>query len=409
MSEKLPEGWKEKTFYCVLETIVDYRGISVPKATNGIPLITARNIRDGYYDFSDQEYIDQNAYLNWVSRGKPQKNDILFTTEAPLGKACLFPEHGEYAIGQRVISLRVKQDEMYSKFLLYFILSTEGQTSIDFHATGTTAKGIKSSEVKKIKIRYPALSEQQKIAHILSTWDDAIHCTQNVLENSKKQKKALTQQLLTGRRRLPGFSEKWKPQCLKDCASLSSKSNTSNENLPVISCSKHYGFVDSLKYFNKQVFSKNLNTYKVICKGEFGYPANHIEEGAIGYQNKYDKALVSPIYVVFKLSNHVDPYFLYATLKTDAYRQKFNAATSASVDRRGSLRWPEFSKIEVLLPPLPEQKAIADVLTAADAVIQQYEAKLANLQAQKKALMQQLLTGKIRVKTDTDAAQHQLA
>ncbi len=253
----------------------------------------------------------------------------------------------------------------------------------------------------KLLINIPPVSEQQKIACILTTWDAAITCTQKLLENSKQQKKALMQQMLTGRRRLPGFNGEWRQQSIQSFSQNSSKKNIKCEQLPVLSCSKHYGFIDSLEYFKKKVFSNDLSTYKIICRGEFGYPANHIEEGAIGCQNKYSRALVSPIYIVFKLNKQVDANFVYSILKTDSYRQKFSTATSASVDRRGSLRWSEFSKIKIFLPPLDEQKAIAKILNAADALIAQYEARLAHLQMQKKALMQLLLTGKIRVMPDT--------
>jgi len=262
-------------------------------------------------------------------------------------------------------------------------------------------KNLSLDLLKSLLICSPPLAEQQKIAHILTTWDAAITCTQRLLENSKQQKNALMQQLLTGRRRLPSFNGEWREQSIQSFSQNSSKKNIRCEQLPVLSCSKHYGFIDSLEYFKKKVFSNDLSTYKIICRGEFGYPANHIEEGAIGYQNKYSRALVSPIYIVFKLNKQVDANFVYSILKTDSYRQKFSTATSASVDRRGSLRWSEFSKIKILLPPLDEQKAIAKILTAADALIAQYEVKLAHLQMQKKALMQQLLTGKIRVMPDT--------
>jgi type I restriction enzyme S subunit len=134
------------------------------------------------------------------------------------------------------------------------------------------------------------------------------------------------------------------------------KKNSAADALPVLTCSKHLGFVDSLGFFKNQVFSKDTSTYKIIKRGQIGYPANHVEEGSIGLQNLYDVALVSPIYVVFSVNEGVDSFFLHRVLKLDSYRQKFKMATTSSVDRRGSLRWPAFSKITVSIPPLPEQQ-----------------------------------------------------
>ena len=180
-------------------------------------------------------------------------------------------------------------------------------------------------------------------------------------------KLAAMQQLLTGKTRLKGFDEEWKVKRIEEIASPSSDKNGAGENLPVLTCSKHIGFVDSLSFFKNQVFSKDLSTYKIIRKGQIGYPANHVEEGSIGLQNLYDVALVSPIYVVFSVNEDVNSFFLHRVLKLDSYRQKFRTATTSSVDRRGSLRWPAFSKITVMLPPLQEQSAIAEVLSEMEA------------------------------------------
>ena len=171
----------------------------------------------------------------------------------------------------------------------------------------------------------------------------------------------------------------------------------SAEPLTVLTCSKHLGFVDSLSYFKNQVFSRDTSGYKVIRRGQLGYPSNHVEEGAIGLQNLYDAALVSPIYVVFTPNEGIDSYFLHRLLKLDSYRQKFETATSSSVDRRGSLRWPAFSEICVCLPETEEQTAIAAVLSEMDAEISAVETELAKAQQIKQGMMQELLTGRIRL------------
>jgi type I restriction enzyme S subunit len=157
------------------------------------------------------------------------------------------------------------------------------------------------------------------------------------------------------------------------------------------------GFVDSLGYFKNQVFSKDLSNYKLIRRGEIGYPANHVEEGSIGLQDLYDVALVSPIYVVFGTHESINSYFLHRLLKLDSYRQVFATATNASVDRRGSLRWPAFSDIDVRIPAKAEQDAIATVLSDMDAEIAGLEARRGKTRQIKQGMMQQLLTGRVRL------------
>ena len=237
------------------------------------------------------------------------------------------------------------------------------------------------------------------------------------MSNSEQQKKALMQQLLTGKKRLPGFGKPaiggfgrqnlpqgWVYVPISKVATEVSERNTEQADLPVLSCSKYDGFIDSLKYFKKQVFSDDTSNYKVIHRGQFGFPANHVEEGSIGLQEIYEKGIVSPIYVVFSVDeSKVDNFFLYKVLKTDHYRQVFAAATSASVDRRGSLRWKPFSSIKISLPRLEEQQAISQIIRSAEREAQLLALELRQLKKEKKALMQQLLTGKRRVKIEEEA------
>jgi type I restriction enzyme S subunit len=156
--------------------------------------------------------------------------------------------------------------------------------------------------------------------------------------------------------------------------------------------------MDSLGYFKNQVFSEDLSTYKVIRRGEIGYPANHVEEGSIGLQDLYDAALVSPIYVVFGVNEDVSSFFLHRLLKLDCYRQQFKTATMSSVDRRGSLRWPAFSELNVKLPRTKsEQIAIGAVLADMERELAILEARRDKTRNLKQAMMQELLTGKTRL------------
>lgn len=193
----------------------------------------------------------------------------------------------------------------------------------------------------------------------------------------------------------------WDYVAIKDICYQVSEKNKSVNDYPVLSCSKYDGFVDSLKYFKKKVYSDDISGYRVIPFGAFGFPSNHIEEGSIGLQTLYDFGLVSPIYVVFKANDKkVNNEYLFALLKTEHYRQIFSAATNASVDRRGSLRWKEFSVIHVPLPSRDEQDKIALAIKVASSEIAVIQKKLEYLKQEKTSLMRQLLTGKRRVRVD---------
>ena len=217
----LPEGWAAQPMSKLLERVIDYRGKAPPKTEDGVRLLTARNVRMGHVSLNHAEYIDADLYEGWMNRGLPQSGDIMFTTEAPLANVAMFPNQGTFALGQRIVTLR-PNETCVSGFLFQFLLSDHGQGLVHSKASGSTALGIKSRELVKLPIPLPPLPEQRKIADILSTWDQAIEKTEALLSNARTQKRALMQQLLTGKRRFPAFEgQPWKEMSLGDVASIS--------------------------------------------------------------------------------------------------------------------------------------------------------------------------------------------
>src|SRR5690606_38053490 len=245
-----------------------------------------------------------------MKRGTPRSGDILFTTEAPLGKACRFPEQGRFAVGQRTVTLRTNS-RLSSDYLLYFILSAHGQNLIDLRSSGSTAKGIKSSELKKVKVLFPTyIPEQKKIAKILSTWDKAITTTEQLLTNSQQQKKALMQSLLTGKKRLLDkngvrFSGEWEVSKL---SKLFERVTTTNngQSTNVVTISGQHGLIRQEDFFKKTVASETLDGYFLLKQGQFAYNksySNGYPMGAIKRLNRYPDGVVTTLYICFELSD----------------------------------------------------------------------------------------------------------
>lgn len=159
--------------------------------------------------------------------------------------------------------------------------------------------GLSVEKLVKYKVVIPPISEQQKIAEILSTWDKATEKQTALIEKLELRKRGLMQQLLTGKKRLKGNSESWKNHQIKDIANEVSLRNKANKDIVVLSCTKYDGLVPSLDYFGRKVFADDVSTYKIVPKDHFAYATNHIEEGSIGYQSSFHEALISPMYTVF--------------------------------------------------------------------------------------------------------------
>jgi type I restriction enzyme S subunit len=304
--------------------------------------------------------------------------------------------------------------EFEMKWLAYFLASPWARYRLSNLATGTSdsMKNITKDELLTLPLSIPPITEQRAIAALFSTWDLAIEKTERLVEAKEKHFLYFSKKLLFGdvtdsantSKKTKWFSvpDHWKVVNIVKIAKEVSVFNNPAENIPVLSCTKYDGLVDSLTYFNKQVFSLDTSTYKVVTKGQFAYATNHVEEGSIGYQDVYDKGLVSPMYTVFETNENVDDSYLYKVLKSVVYLHIFRANTSSSVDRRGSLRWKEFSKLPIPLPPIEEQKQIAAILTTARQEIDLLKKQAEAYRRQKRGLMQKLLTGEWRVKLGGD-------
>ena len=282
-------------------------------------------------------------------------------------------------------------------------------------STQNAQANLSLEKIEPFKIHIPPLPEQRKIAEILRMWDQALEKLTALRAAKERRHRALTISLVFGGNRLEQFRTtgevkphrwfslpaSWGCTPIGKLAREVSARNADGAQHEVLSCSKHDGFVRSLEYFKKQVFAADLSGYKKIWRGDFGFPSNHVEEGSIGIQNLTDVGVVSPIYAVFRFDpEKVDGEYAYAVLKTSLYRHIFEVSTSASVDRRGSLRWSEFSKIPFPVPTLAEQKAIAEVLRTSQADIDGLTAEIDALKQQKRGLMQKLLTGEWPVKLE---------
>ena len=181
--------WKEYTLENCMESIIDYRGKTPKKTTSGIPLITAKIVKNGRI-LSVTEYIAEIDYDSWMVRGIPQEGDIVMTTEAPLGEIAQL-DNRKVALAQRIITLRGKDNILDNNYLKYAMQSKHIQDQLTGRATGTTVKGIKQKELRKISFNLPPLPEQKRIAKILGDLDDKIEVNRRMNETLEGMAQAL--------------------------------------------------------------------------------------------------------------------------------------------------------------------------------------------------------------------------
>ncbi|MBI4023994.1 MAG: restriction endonuclease subunit S [Verrucomicrobia bacterium] len=343
------------------------------------------------------------------------EGDLLIARSgATVGKCFVYQErYGSAVYAGYLIRFRIDEARCHLPFVVQWLRSPYFKKWIDQTSKAGAQPNINAEEYQSLSLPLPPLPAQQAIAAILSTWDRAIEKLQALLTAKTERKRGLMQQLLTGKTRFKAFIKSnkqvrthfgpfpadWPVVQIGGVSDEMSEKNCGGSELPVLSCTKHRGLVNSLEYFGRRMFSEDTTTYKVVRRGDFAYATNHIEEGSIGYQNLHDAALISPMYTVFRTKKGVDHSFLFKLLKTELYRHIFETNTNGSINRRGALRWDDFAHIKVHLPSEPEQHRIAAVLETCAREIEFLKKQLDALKEQKRGLMQKLLTGQIRVNT----------
>jgi len=386
-------------------------------------LMPGNHVPDGVPVIKVKDYVNGRLYLQKLLRTSPlidsqyersriKTGDIILSIRGGTGDIAIVPQELDGAnITQDTARVRIKTD-VDRDYIAHSLTSAFVQTQVALDTIGQAVTGINISSVRQLVIPIPPLPEQRKIADILTTWDEALEKLDALIEAQERRKQALMQQLLSGKKRLKGFDRSkgkvsidrfgsypadWRKVALGAITEELSNRNPEFQDLPVLSCTKHEGLVLSEGYFGRRVYASDTSNYRMVKRGEFAYATNHIEEGSIGYQNICDAGLVSPIYTVFKTVGDVDDNYLFRVLKSPLLVHLYRTNTSASVDRRGSLRYDEFSRIHIWLPSKDEQKAIAAILDTADQQLTLLRNQRTALDQQKRGLMQLLLTGKLRV------------
>jgi len=159
----VPEHWEIRPFIRCAQEWADYRGATPAKTEHGVFLVTAKNVRKGKIDYEvSKEYVSEQEYLMIMRRGLPRLEDLLLTTEAPLGNIALV-DRENIALAQRVIRFRLDEQILLPKFALYSTLSSYFQDQLLCRATGSTASGIKASKLPQLQILLPLKNEQQAI------------------------------------------------------------------------------------------------------------------------------------------------------------------------------------------------------------------------------------------------------
>lgn len=373
----------------------------------GIPVIKVKNIIGGKILEDDLLKTTPEIHAQY-KRAEVKEGDILLTIRGTTGRVAIVPNSLNGAnITQDTARIRVSSNDD-SLYIFYALQSFNVQQQITLNTVGQAVKGINIAEVKKLKIYHPILDEQKKIAQILSTWDQVISATEKLLENSQQQKKALMQQLLTGKKRLldengVSFSEDWHVLSLDELFFFKKGKGLSKDMISESGQNKCilYGQLYT-KYLEviKDVESLTDSTEGTLSMvGDILIPSSTTTSG-IDLANATalleDNVLLGGDINILRPKGNISSEFM-AYLLT--HIKKYEIASRAQGITIIHLYGSDLKGIEVKIPKsIQEQNKISELFSFVEHEIEAFQKKLDCLKQEKKALMQQLLTGKKRVK-----------
>lgn len=400
----IPEDWEVKEVKKIAKI---YDGThSTPNYVDyGIPFYSVEHITSN--NFKNTKFISEEVFFNENKRVKLERGDILMSRIGDIGTAKYIDWDVNASFYVTLALFKKITEKIDFKFITFSINSSVFAKELHKRTLHVAfPKKINLGDIGKCKIPLPPLPEQKKIADCLSTWDVAIEKQSQLIELLTQRKKALMQQLLTGKKRLPGFSREWKEVKLGDLGKtyngLTGKTKEDfGEGEPFITYMNIFSNYKIDKYsFEYVKINQNENQSKAIY-GDIFFTVSSETPEEVGMSavllEDIENLYLNSFCFGFRLKNFktLSPEFSSFFFRNSVFRKEIYKLAQGST--RFNLSKLELMKIKIKLPPIEEQTAITEILATADRELQLQKEKLAQLQTQKKGLMQVLLTGKKRL------------
>lgn len=396
----LPEGWEISKFGDIVKS--SQYGLSIPTTDDGkIPMFKMNNFSSGKMNpiGVDKVNLEQANFKKY----RLNKGDILFnrTNSAELvGKTGIFDLEGDYTFASYLIRFSIDERKALPEYVNSYCNWEKAQSFFKEIATrGVSQSNINPTNLQKFfSIPLPPLPEQRQIAAVLSTWDRAIEQTNALLSQLRTRHRGLMQRLLTGKVRLPGFSGEWHQVNANEVFRSVSIRNHPHE--PLLSATQERGVIPRSMLEGRVVMPESETTsYKLVIPGDFIISLRSFQGGI---ECSDYRGIVSPAYTVLKSKGEIDQNFYRHYFKSIRFIRQLSVAVIGIRDGK-QISFDDFSSIRIPYPTTEEQRAIAAVLDTSLREIRQQEARLSSLREQKRGLMQNLLTGRVRVPLPIDA------
>jgi type I restriction enzyme S subunit len=380
----IPENW-EVNALGHFWNVTDCKHITAQFIANGYPLASIREVQSRFIDLTESKQTTPHFYSLLIEGGrKPKAGDLILSRNATVGEVAQVAEwHPPFAMGQDVCLLRKKSPEFSTDYLQAVFQSPIIRQQLSDLMVGSTFKRANVLQIRNFTIPMPAPSEQQAIAEALSDANALIESLDQLIAKKHQIKQGTMQELLTGKRRLPGFSGAWVVKRLGEVANIKTGGRNNQDK---VEDGAYPFFVRSSTVERINSFSHDCEAILIPGEGGIGSIFHYIF-------GKFD--VHQRVYAITRFTNETSGKFIYFYMATKFGAHAMENSVKATVD---SLRLPTFLDFEITMPPtLAEQTAIATVLSDMDTELAALEVRLAKAQQIKQGMMQELLTGRIRL------------
>lgn len=398
MGNNIPQGYKATALGIIPQEWEVMRLGDIVSITSGESPSLYHLKAEGKYPYVKVE--DLNNCEKYQESSREYSDDNNTTIKAG---SIIFPKRGASILNNKV-RIAAKDIQMDSNMMAITphttIVDTEFLYIRILHerlyriADTSSIPQINNKHIIPYKIAVPPLGEQRKIAEVLGVWDEAIEKQARLIEKLALRKRGLMQRLLSAKLRLPGFSEPWKIHKLQEL--FTERNETNRTDLPLLSITGDRGVILQTESEKRDTSNDDKSKYKRIAKGDIGYNTMRMWQGRSALSGL--EGIVSPAYTIVVPNTDVDGYYMSVLFKQPRLIYDFWTHSQGLVGDTLNCKYRDFGQVHICCPPLAEQKAITEVLTAADREIELAKEKLERLRRQKRGLMQQLLSGKKRVK-----------
>ena len=410
-----PYSWDVLPFRDAVAAYIDYRGRTPKKlgmdwGGGDILALSANNVQMGGINIAREAYYGSDElYRKWMTQGDCEQGDVLITMEAPLGNIAQIPDSKRYILSQRVLLIKPKS-VLFQDFLAHYMRGSYFQGQLVANSSGSTALGIQRSRLDEIPIAVAPIHEQRAIATALSDVDTLLAQLDQLIAKKRDLKQATMQQLLTGQTRLPGFSGEWEVQRLRDFSRFLRNGTFSRAELEEQGNTHylHYGDIHASNSARLDVIAASMpylgeskaRTLDRLECGDLVFADASEDYDGVGKSveiSNIGSGLVSGLHTIpirFQKSILADGFKAYLQFIPSFRNHLLRLASGTKVY---ATQRSHIASAELKLPPVEEQTAIATVLSDMDFELAALEARRDKTRALKQGMMQELLTGRIRL------------